>query len=336
MNTQLLIDAVVRQTTILIAHLATAGGLRAPVSHIAEEVFNHLAEELDRQGISRRVSADMFGMTLRTYQRRVSRLSESRTFRGKSLWEAVFGFIRSRGVVSRLEVMQRFSRDDQDIIRGVLHDLAESGMVFARGKGSAKRYRSASEQELEQMRQSEERDSVDNLLWILVYREGPISVQKICELSRLSEGKVAESIQRLTELGRIHRQSTDNGPAYVSGGVTLPADEPTGWQAAVFDHFQAAVASICQKLRLQDRDPAPAKTGGSTYTFVIWPGHPLEQEVERQLEEYRKRMTALRRRVNEHNERCAGAEPTKKVISYSGQYTIGPDNGRDGNTDDDT
>ena len=35
MNTTLLIDAIVRQTTVLIASLATASGQRAPLAHLA-------------------------------------------------------------------------------------------------------------------------------------------------------------------------------------------------------------------------------------------------------------------------------------------------------------
>ncbi len=57
MNVQLLIDAIVRQTTVLVAQLATAGGVRAPLSHVANQVFADLAAELERQGLSRKVTA---------------------------------------------------------------------------------------------------------------------------------------------------------------------------------------------------------------------------------------------------------------------------------------
>ena len=50
MNTQLLIDFIVRQTTVLIAQLATSGGLRAPLAHIANQVFAELARKLEEQG----------------------------------------------------------------------------------------------------------------------------------------------------------------------------------------------------------------------------------------------------------------------------------------------
>ena len=93
MRTQVLIDAVVRQTTVLIAQLATSGGVRAPLAHLASQVFLELARELEDQGVSRKVSADMFGLALRSYQRKTQRLRESATMRGRSLWESVFDFL---------------------------------------------------------------------------------------------------------------------------------------------------------------------------------------------------------------------------------------------------
>lgn len=76
MNVQVLIDAIVRQTTVLLAQLATSGGLRAPLAHVANQVFVDLTRELEAQGVSRKVSADMFGMALRGYLRKVQRLRD--------------------------------------------------------------------------------------------------------------------------------------------------------------------------------------------------------------------------------------------------------------------
>ena len=93
MDSQVLIDQVVRQTMVLIAQLATSGGARAPLAHIADRVFLELARELEAQGLSRKVTADMFGVALRSYRRRIQRLSESVTERGRSLWAAVLDFV---------------------------------------------------------------------------------------------------------------------------------------------------------------------------------------------------------------------------------------------------
>ena len=48
------------QTTILLAQLATAAGIRAPLAHVADEVFLSLATELEQQGVRKKVAADMF------------------------------------------------------------------------------------------------------------------------------------------------------------------------------------------------------------------------------------------------------------------------------------
>src|SRR5687768_7502850 len=73
MNTKLLIDAIVHQTTVLIAQLSTASGIRAPLSHVADQVFLELSREIEAQGVSRKVAADMFGLAIRTYQKKVQR-----------------------------------------------------------------------------------------------------------------------------------------------------------------------------------------------------------------------------------------------------------------------
>src|SRR5690349_18883513 len=92
MKTQVLIDSVVEQTMVFIAQLATAGGARAPLAHVASQVFLDLTSQLTRQGVKKKVIADMFGMALRSYHRRVRELSDSRTDGGTTLWEAVLGF----------------------------------------------------------------------------------------------------------------------------------------------------------------------------------------------------------------------------------------------------
>src|SRR6478752_2727282 len=120
MTIELLIHAIVRQTTILIAQLATSQGARAPLAQVADQVFMDLVRELERQGVSRKVSADMFGVGLRTYRRKIQRMGESSTVRGRSLWEVVLEHVRENGIVTRLEILQTFPRDEETQLRAVL------------------------------------------------------------------------------------------------------------------------------------------------------------------------------------------------------------------------
>ena len=39
MHVKLVIDSIVRQTTVLIAQIATTAGVRAPLAHVANQVF---------------------------------------------------------------------------------------------------------------------------------------------------------------------------------------------------------------------------------------------------------------------------------------------------------
>src|SRR6187551_1868776 len=95
MNQQILIDAIVRQTMVLIARLSTVDGVRSPLSHIADEVFVGLVDELESQRVGKKVIADMFGLALCSYRQKVQRLRESATSRGVTLWAALHSFLAS-------------------------------------------------------------------------------------------------------------------------------------------------------------------------------------------------------------------------------------------------
>jgi hypothetical protein len=143
MNVQLIIDSLVRQTMVLIAQVATTAGTRAPLAHLANQVFMSLVEELEAQGVGRKVVADMFGLALRSYQQKVQRLRESTTHAGASTWEAVLAHINQKQVVSRAQVLTHFVRDDVAIVKSILKDLIESGLVYQTGRGESAVYRAA-------------------------------------------------------------------------------------------------------------------------------------------------------------------------------------------------
>jgi hypothetical protein len=71
--------------------------------------------------------------------------------------------------------------------------------------------------------------------------------------------------------------------------------------------------------RLAGPSEQPPLTGGSTYSFEVWPGHPFEAEVLGQLEGFRERMSALRQRVREYNHEHPQPSRTVHVTVYGGQ-----------------
>jgi hypothetical protein len=317
MTIELLIHAIVRQTTVLIAQLATARGLRAPLAQVANQVFLDLVAELERQGVSRTVSADMFGLGLRTYRRKIQRLSESSTERGRSLWEVVLEYVKSAGLVSRRDVLGRFPRDDERQVRAVLHDLCESQLVFASGSGANGMFRAASAEELVALQQGRGAEGADELVMALMYREGPVTVHDISGLAQVDSTTIEATLARLVNSGRVERVEHEGRTLYRAGGLVIPLGAPAGWEAAVFDHFKAMVKTIIARIEGRTPPELADGIGGSTYTMDVWDGHPLTSEVYGTLARLRGELSELRARVQAFEE--PQPEAFTRAVIYVGQ-----------------
>lgn len=316
MNVRFLIDRLVQQATVLIAQLATSGGARASLAELSNQMFINLARELDAQGISRKVSADMFGMALRAYLKKIQRLGESSTDQGHSLWEAVLGFIDKRGKVTRSEVLERFHRDEEASVRAVLHDLTEHGLVSIQGTGPRAVYQVVP---LETARLTSP-EHLAELLWLIVFREGPVPHGVLARRSARREETFERALELLLESGRVTRVGEGDDASYESKDFVVPAGATTGWEAAVLDHFQALVTTVCQVLRGRtDHEHREDVIGGYTYTFDVWPSHPLADEVYGTLREHRARLSELRARVDAYNEEHGRPPELEEVVVYGGQ-----------------
>jgi hypothetical protein len=329
-NVRLLIEAVVRQTTVLLAELATSGGLRAPLADVADRVFIELARELDGHGVSRSVSADMFGMALRTYLRRIRRYDESVTERGASLWEAVLRHIEARPAVSRGELLDAFAKDDEAQVRSVLQDLTDSGLIFRSGVRTTAVYRAASPEDVGALGRAADQDGTDSVIWAIVRREGPLTLHALAACASLDVDTLRFVLERLARDGRIEEVPGEGAVSYRARSIVIPLGSRSGWEGAVYDHFHAVVKTIVCRLRQDSDGPAAQdRIGGSTYGFEVWDGHPLAEQVYSQLARYRTAMTELRQSVDAFN--AAHVRPARydRVTSYFGQCVIAEENEHD-------
>ena len=318
---------MVRQTMVLIAQLATAGGARAQLSHTANQVFLDLVGALREQGLGNKVIADMFGMALRTYQTKLQRLSESRTDRGRSLWEALYGFVQDKGkqrAVPRAVILQRFRHDDALVVSGVLRDLVDSGLLYRSGRGDLAQYGLAQRVPDDAAPSLAERDQ--NFVWVCVHRLAPVSAAQIAEQLSMDVERVAGALLALQADGRVRRgdNATD---VYESSGCVLPLGSSVGWEAALFDHYQAMVMAICAKLDSGRRSSAASDLiGGSTFGFSVWPSHPYYEEATRFLADFRANGSALRKKIAAYNENHSASDGTAaRVVIYAGQTVLGLD-----------
>lgn len=329
MNTHLVIHRIVQQTMVLIAQIATAGGVRAPLTKVANQVFLDLTNELAAQGLAKHVIADMFGMALRTYHRKVGATLASRTDGNRSVWEAVLEYIREHEPVSGAEVHERFRNDDAQVVTGVLADLTQSGLLYRSGRAMGAHYRIADAADFDNGTDGARGDAEQYLVWLLVFREGSLTSDAIAQALALPHERCRAALEQLVAEGRVTASEREGERYYQSRRFDVPLGNAHGWEAALLDHFQAMVAAICVKLRTGDaRSDAADATGGGTYTFDIWPGHALEAEARSTLSRVRAMVIDLRDRIDAENARAgAGEEPRTPVVFYMGQY-VAADEGR--------
>ena len=316
MDTQVLIDSIMRQTTVLIAQLSSAAGLRAPLAHLADEVFLNLSQELEQQGVSRKVVADMFGLALRGYQRRVQRLRESATDRGRTLWQALLEYLQENGPVSRRRVFERFRNDDASAVGAVLSDLATSGLVYRTGSGTEVVYGITGDQARAAFARESTLETAALLVWLELCRDPERSVTDLTSQLALPAETVQAALELLETQGRIQH----DGTRILAEAMVVPVGSTVGWEAAVFDHFQTVCVAIATKLRQgRAKSLADDTTGGATLTYEIHDTHPYRDEVLQLLCRVRGQANELWERVEAHNAENPPPCDARRVSFYVGQ-----------------
>lgn len=316
MNVKLLIDGIVRQTTVLLAQLSTTSGSRAPLARVTDEVFRNLAREIEAQGVGRPVVADMFGMALRSYQRKVQRLTESASHRDHTLWEAVLEFVQAERP-TRSRVLQRFEGDGEKEVISVLTDLVKSGLVFTTGSGRSAVYGATQEDMRQAVMRDHDRESLENWLWLMVFRGEVQTRQDAYGALAFDSALVDEAIEELVSLGRL----SWDGERLRSSNLVIPLGAEQGWETAVLDHFRTVAVAIAKKVsRGSGGTSEEDDTGGATLTFTVCKGHPYEQDVLGLLRTTRRNAQALWDTVAQYNrEHPLDPEQARRVSFYLGQ-----------------
>ncbi|MFT4704549.1 MAG: hypothetical protein ACI81R_002254, partial [Bradymonadia bacterium] len=317
---QLLINSLLQRCAALIASIATYEGARAPLGHVEERMFLALATELENRGLSRKVIADMFGVTLRSYQRKTQRVQQRATDAHGTVWAAVLDFLHGAGPVSRTEVFQRFRYDDEETLRSVLRDLVESGLVFNSGVGSNAVYRCADTDDLAAVGRAGP-DELRTVVWATVFRRGPIDRSALVELSGGDTATLDMAIDSLASDGLVRElRDTAGRKRWVADSFRVPLGSQEGWQAAVYDFVDGTVCTIASKLdrthALPERQDA---AGGSTWTLDVWPGHPFEEDAYQMLARLRSEVGTLYEAIEAHNHEAERPDRVHGVTVVCGQ-----------------
>lgn len=324
MNVKLLIDAIMRQTTVLIAQLSTAAGVRAPLADVADQVFLSLSREIEAQGVGRKVVADMFGLALRGYQKKTQRLAASSTVQGKTLFEAVLEFVEKQAGAQRSVLLRRFEHDGERETTGVLADLVQSGLLYSSGSGDSTFYGVTSDAERQRYTRQSNTRGLANMMLGAIYRSPGISRETLSTELRVSRTELEPALALLLAEGRI--SSDPDTLTLHAKTFQIDMGQEHGWESAVFDHFQALVTAISSKLQLRFAEDASAQwVGGTTLRFELTPSHPLKHEVLQLLTQIRAQTDQLWERVAAHNTQHPSSEDERfNVCFYFGQNVDDP------------
>jgi hypothetical protein len=321
MNVKLLLDGIVRQTTVLMAQLSTAAGVRAPLSHVADQVFLSLTREIEAQGVGRKVVADMFGMALRAYQKKVQRLASSSSVRDRSLWEAVLEFVSEHKSVDRERVLERFKHDGARETIAVLTDLVSSGLIYAAGRGSHSVYGVTSAAERQRLLVTADAHAIEDMIWGMAYRHPGVDARELRQQIQCDDEQWQQALDALVTDGRATLESTGDGTWLSASSFVIRPGAARGWESAVLDHFQAITTAIGAKLARGPRAADESESlGGSTLRFQIEPGHPYEAEVLGLLGRVRRELDEFWQKVSDYNDQHP-IDPRRRVdvCFYYGQ-----------------
>jgi hypothetical protein len=101
----------------------------------------------------------------------------------------------------------------------------------------------------------------------------------------------------------------------------LPLHLREGWEAAVFDHFQAMANVIAQRAEAADSAAQSPLLGGSTFHFDLHEDHPLRDQATGIFQRIRRELSDLRARIDHENQ--TWAKPVRRpfrLVLYVGQH----------------
>jgi hypothetical protein len=321
MDVRLLTDTIVRQTTVLLAQVATSAGVRGPLAHVANQVFLDLARELEAQGVRRKVVADMFGLALRSYELKMRRLVESTDIQ-RSAWRAVYARLEHQSM-TRLELAKAFPTMSARDLSSLLNDLVDSGLIYRSGSGASAVFGLTSEADLLRSESQDEVETLANLLWLTLATQGDQDRARLRQFLRANDEQFEAALSELLDSQRVITREVEGVTIYEAQSFHIPVGSEQGWEAAVCDHFGAVATAIASKLK-SPQSRADDTIGGSTLRFSVHEGHPLKDEVRGLLRRVRDDVEELWTRVHDHNVQVPPPKDAEKITFYYGQSIARP------------
>ena len=320
LNFPALVERLVPVVAELFVTLAAQDPLRMSFAGIAEKTVLDIVETLRTSGMSQEAVAATLDLTITGFQSKMKRLREAYreqqpgTGRRPTLLERVYGFVADAdaGKVTYVDVERHFKGVKRDSLGGVLHHLAQGGLLKVDGRGARRKYSA--------MERIEARDSTVFDASVVLYRAGPMTLPDLAEHLRADEETCRGFLEQFERASLLEVGGGPEGETYRVIDYHIPIDSPEGYEAALWDHINAAVHAICKKIRMSRHRAMPDdRTGGTTFSFLAPVGHPLSAEISAFLSDTRTQMESWLDRARVLQDTEPQNQAWERITIYTGQ-----------------
>ena len=115
-----LVHAIAYEAGSITAHLSMVQDARRPIGWLHDIFFLGMIDELEAQQVPKKVAADAFGMSLRTYQRRIAQARASQAV-GYSLWSTLSSKLKTKA--TKQTILSWFDASYEAQISSILRDM---------------------------------------------------------------------------------------------------------------------------------------------------------------------------------------------------------------------
>ncbi len=325
-----LVERLVPRVAELFATLASQDPLKMSFADVAGKTLLDMVEVMQRDGISQEAIAAALGMTIGGFRTKLKKLRETYREselpspsgrRPRTLLEQVYAFIDERYTPAKKDVtfdaiVDHFPGVQVETLRGVLKFLVDYELLEDLGRGRKRRYRIAARPLTP--------DSGLPEVSMLLFREGPMTLSALATRTGRTEASCRKLLGALKTDGSLHvGTNADEEETYRVYDYHIPLGMTAGYEIAILDHISAVIAAVCKKVRLGRHEAQMADLhGGTTFSFDVPIGHPLEAEIAGFLAASRAKMEDwfARSRAVERDVGVPGPDDARRRITiYTGQ-----------------
>lgn len=302
MSERVLFRVLVSQSARLIARIITLTNARPNLAHLQEDFFYELSVHLQNYGVPRRVAADMFGLAMRSYLRRIKKYNDELSDREHqlSLWQIVYSKISESPDIQRQKLLDSFSFSHRDSVCSVLKHLCEAGLVTEHRRDGVISY-SARERDANEL----DVDEVAQYLWVMIFvhDESSFPHEQLLDeaIPLFGEQMVSAGLDLLIDDGCVDKLLHDGTCSYST--VRSNPEQPFGWLVAISIHLDSVFEAVITKLTMmQSEADLDADVRGGTWTFKLRGDHPFKDRVSHLFDGYQKNVKELFASVHQYNE----------------------------------